>query len=249
MKKMRHQQILELLTMENRIEVAKLSEILSVSQVTIRKDLDELEQQGIIVRERGYATLRSRDDINGRIAYHYEDKMLIAQKAAELIQDGESLMLESGSCCALLAEILVKTRKNLTIITNSAYIADHIRREADFDIVLLGGIYQKEAQVMVGPMVRQCADNFYVDHFFIGVDGYTERTGFTNACQLRAQAVRDMAHQAERVIVLTESEKFGKRGVVPLNLKGLKLSVITDKRISDDYKDMLGEQNIGLFMV
>jgi len=245
----RHQQILEILTNENRIEVAKLSELLSVSQVTIRKDLDELEQQGIIVRERGYATLRSKDDINGRIAYHYEEKMLIAQKAAELIQDGESLMLESGSCCALLAEILVKTRKNLTIITNSAYIADRIRREADFDIVLLGGIYQKEAQVMVGPMIRQCAANFYVEHFFIGVDGFTERTGFTNADQLRAQAVRDMAHQAERVIILTESEKFGKRGVVPLNLKDLKLSVITDKDIPDDYKDRLGEKKIDLITV
>lgn len=249
MRKSRHQQILELLTIEKRIEVAELSEILSVSKVTIRKDLDELEQQGIIVRERGYATLRSRDDINGRIAYHYEDKMLIAKKAAELVRDGESLMLESGSCCAMLAEQLVKTRKNLTIITNSAYIADHIRLESEFDIVLLGGIYQKEAQVMVGPMVRQCADNFYVDHFFIGVDGFTERAGFTNADQLRAQAVRDMAHQAERVIVLTESEKFGQRGVVPLNIKGLKLSVITDKRIPDRFKDMLGEQNIDLITV
>lgn len=248
MKKTRKQQILELLTTENRVEVAALSELLSVSQVTIRKDLDELEQQQIIVRERGYATLRSKDDISSRIAYHYEEKLEIAMKAAELVQDGESLMIESGSCCALLAEYLIKSKKNLTIITNSAYIADRIRREADFDIVLLGGIYQKDAQVMVGPMVRQCADNFYVDRFFIGVDGYSERTGFTNADHMRAQAVRDMAHQADEVIVLTESEKFGKRGVVPLNLQGVKLCVITDDRIPESYVTLLKEQNISILL-
>lgn len=249
MKNIRHQQILELLTVENKIEVVKLSEKLDVSQVTIRKDLDELEQLGIIVRERGYAILRSKDDINGRIAYHYEEKLLIAKKAASLIKDGDSLMIESGSCCALLAEVLSKQRKNLTVITNSAYIADHIRREADFDIVLLGGIYQKDAQVMVGPMVRQCADIFYVDHFFIGVDGYTDRAGFTHADQLRAQAVRDMARQTEHIHILTESEKFGKRGVVPLNLKGMKINVITDDLVSNEYRQSLEQQKISLTIV
>lgn len=249
MKKNRQQQILELLTNENRIEVVKLSQMLEVSQVTIRKDLDELERLGIIVRERGFAILRSKDDINGRIAYHYEEKLKIARLAAQLIKDGDTLMIESGSCCALLADTLAAQRKNLTIITNSAYIADHIRTAADFDIVLLGGIYQNDAQVMVGPMVRQCADNFYVDHFFIGVDGFTDRTGFTHADQLRAQAVRDMAQHSEQIVVLTESEKFGKRGVVPLNLKGLKIKVITDNQITDTYKNMLAEQNIGLSVV
>ena len=81
---------------------------------------------------------------------------------------------------------------------------------------------------MVGPMVRQCAENFWVDRFFIGVDGWSSRAGFTNQDQLRAQAVRDMARQAEKVIILTESDKFSKHGTVPLNLKGLVKTVITD---------------------
>lgn len=247
--KNRANQILELLTKKNKIEVAILAEKLGVSQVTVRKDLDELEDKGIIKREHGFALLRSMDDINGRIAYHYESKRKIAQKAASFISDGDTLMIESGSCCALLADVLTSLKKDLTIITNSAFIADYIRTKSNFQIILLGGIYQHDAQVMVGPMVRQCAENFCVDCFFIGTDGYSFRTGFTNRDQMRAQAVRDMAHQAEKVIVLTESEKMCKHGIVPLNLKNQIKTVITDQQLSEQMRSQLETQEIEVVTV
>lgn len=236
--------ILELLTKENKMEVSLLAEKLSVSQVTIRKDLDALESRGIIKREHGFALLCSMDDINGRIAYHYEEKRKIAQKASEMVQNGDTIMIESGSCCALLADALANTKKDLTIITNSAFIAGYIRGKANFQIVLLGGIYQQDAQVMVGPMVQQCVENFFVDLFFIGTDGYNSRIGFTNRDQMRAQAVRDMARQADNVIVLTESDKFAKNSIVPLNLKTPIKAVITDTNISNTMKAELENHNI-----
>lgn len=242
-------QILELLTEENKMEVSLLAEKLKVSQVTVRKDLDALESKGIIKREHGFAVLRSTDDINGRIAYHYETKRKIAVKAAEWIQDGDTIMIESGSCCALLADVLTSEKKDLTIITNSAFIADYIRGKANFQIILLGGIYQKDSQVLVGPMIRQCAENFCVDLFFIGTDGYSPRTGFTNRDQMRAQAVRDMALQAEKVIVLTESSKFSKHGIVPLNLKNQIKAVITDGEISDEMASELRMRDIDVVTV
>ncbi|MCI7812379.1 MAG: DeoR/GlpR family DNA-binding transcription regulator [Robinsoniella sp.] len=242
-------QILELLTEENKMEVSLLAEKLKVSQVTVRKDLDALESKGIIKREHGSAVLRSTDDINGRIAYHYETKRKIAVKAAEWIQDGDTIMIESGSCCALLADVLTSEKKDLTIITNSAFIADYIRGKANFQIILLGGIYQKDSQVLVGPMIRQCAENFCVDLFFIGTDGYSPRTGFTNRDQMRAQAVRDMALQAEKLIVLTESSKFSKHGIVPLNLKNQIKAVITDEEISDEMASELRMRDIDVVTV
>jgi DeoR/GlpR family transcriptional regulator of sugar metabolism len=232
--KERKNKILELLSEQNKVEVTFLSETLGVSQVTIRKDLDALESQGIIKREHGFALLRSTDDINGRIAYHYEEKRQIAKAAAELVKDGDTIMIESGSCCALLADELSRTKKDLTIITNSAFIASYIRGKSNFQIFLLGGIYQQDSQVMVGPMVRQGAENFFVENFFIGTDGYSSQIGFTNRDQMRAQAVRDMALQSSQVIVLTESEKFKKIGVVPLNLKDKVKMVITDSHISEE---------------
>ena len=243
----RTSQILELLVKEKKIEVSELSAHLGVSQVTVRKDLDAMEAQGLITREHGFAVLSSTDDIKGRLAYHYEEKKKIALRAAELVKDGDTIMIESGSCCkdgdtimiesgsccALLAATLAELRTGITIITNSAFIADYIRRSSDFQIILLGGIYQQDAQVMVGPMVRQCAENFWVDRFFIGVDGWSARAGFTNQDQMRAQAVRDMAKQADRIIVLTESEKFDRHGTVPLNLKDQVKVVITDQNIEE----------------
>ena len=158
--KNRTNKILELLTSEKKVEVSQLAEYLDVSQVTVRKDLDALEAKGIIKREHGYAVLCSADDINGRIAYHYEEKKKIALKAAELVSEGDTIMIESGSCCALLADTLTQLHKDLTIITNSAFIAAYIRGKSNFQIILLGGIYQQDSQVMVGPMVQECVSNF-----------------------------------------------------------------------------------------
>ena len=225
--------ILELLGKKKKLEVSELSELLGVSQVTVRKDLDSMESQGLITREHGFAVLSGTDDIKGRLAYHYEEKRRIALRAAELVKDGETIMIESGSCCALLAAALTEIRSGMTVITNSAFIADYIRQSSDFQIMLLGGIYQQDSQVMVGPMVRQCAENFWVDRFFIGVDGWSQRAGFTNQDQMRAQAVRDMARQSDQIIVLTESEKFSKHGTVPLNLKDRVKTVITDQNIDE----------------
>ncbi len=242
-------QILELLTDTNRMEVSLLAEKLGVSQVTVRKDLDGLERRGIVVREHGFAVLRSTDDINGRIAWHYETKKQIAVKAAEWIHDGDTIMIESGSCCALLADTLTEARKDLTIITNSAFIADYIRRKSGFQVILLGGIYQQDSQVLVGPMVRQCVENFCVDLLFIGTDGYSLRSGFTNQDQMRAQAVRDMAAQAEQVVVLTESGKFQKHGIVPLNITDQIRLVITDRKAQPGIVEELEQQHIQVVMV
>jgi DeoR/GlpR family transcriptional regulator of sugar metabolism len=245
----RENRILEILTEQKRIEVTTLAEKLGVSQVTVRKELDALEGKGIIQREHGYAVLRSSDDINGRIAYHYETKRLIAAKAAELVQDGETVMIESGSCCALLAEELVNYKRGVTIITNSAFIAGYVRLKAQAKIILIGGVYQNDSQVMVGPMIKQGAENFCVDKLFIGTDGYTVQGGFTNSDYLRAQAVRDMASQAEKVIVLTESNKFFRHGVVSLQLADQIKTVITDTGIPDEARQDLGGCSIEVFSV
>lgn len=97
----RHTKILELLTETKKVAVTDLSSLLNVSQVTIRKDLDQLENKGLIVRAHGFATLNSSDDINNRLAFHYDIKQKIAKLASLEVADGETVMIESGSCCAL----------------------------------------------------------------------------------------------------------------------------------------------------
>lgn len=238
--------ILEILAERTRVEVSQLALELGVSQVTMRKDLAELERRGLIRREHGYAVLRSTENVEGRLAYHYEEKLKIARRAAELVHDGDTIMVESGSCCALLADVLATQRRDVTLITNSAFIASYVRRAEGVSVVLLGGIYQRDSQVMVGPLVHECVGGFYVDLLFAGTDGFSDKTGFTNSDQMRAQAVRDMATHADRVVVLTESEKFQAHGTIPLALGDKPLTVITDARIDAESRDELARQGIEL---
>ena len=240
-------EILEILTREKKAEVVSLSERLSVSQVTIRKDLDTLEEKGVIQRVHGYAQLLSADNINGRLAYHYEAKQKIAEKAASLIQDGDTIMIESGSCCALLASVIAKTKKNVTIVTNSAFIADYIRH-LPVEIVLLGGIYQPSSQCLVGPMVKQAAQSYHVHYFFAGTDGWNAKSGFSNKDQMRCQAVRDMAESAQEMVILTESEKFADTGTLPMNMKNQPGIVITDDKLPEEIKVQLDEEGIQVIM-
>ena len=240
----RTNRILEILTERERVEVSALAEELGVSQVTMRKDLTELERRGLIRREHGFAVLRSADNVEGRLAYHYEEKRTIARRAAELVHDGDTIMVESGSCCALLVAELAAAGRDVTVVTNSAFIAGYVRDAASVQTVLLGGIYQKDSQVMVGPMVRSCVEGFYVDLLFAGTDGFSPRTGFTNSDQMRAQAVRDMSEHARSVIVITESSKLLQGSVAPLRVDSRPLSVVTDSNISPEAEEILTRNNI-----
>jgi len=236
--------ILHIVTERERIEVSKLAEELQVSPVTVRKDLDALETKGLIQREHGFALLGSQDDINNRLASNYEVKQRIAKEAAGLVQNGETVLIESGSCCTLLADLLASTRQDCTIITNSAFIANYIRKRPSAKIVLLGGEYQNNSQVMVGSLVGKCVENFFVDKMFIGTDGFSIQAGFTSKDYARAETVRQMAQQAARVIVLTDSSKFQQRGVVPLLPLDDIDTVITDGDIPEETEIYLLENKV-----
>jgi DeoR/GlpR family transcriptional regulator of sugar metabolism len=227
----RHRKILNALTKNRKVEVTALAEMFSVSQVTVRKDLDILEKQGLVRREHGYACIDLSNGINTCFAYNYDVKKRIALRAAATVADGETVFIESDSICALLAEELVRTKKDVTIVTNSVFIANHIRGIPNGKIILLGGFFEKESQVTVGPMTCKCGEIFFSDKFFIEVEGFSESYGFTGRDHLRAETIQNLSGQAKDIIVLTESEKFRASGVVGLVRTDKVAAVYTDDEI------------------
>ena len=189
----RQTKILEIVNQKKKVEVATLSKMLEVSQVTIRKDLDALEELNFLTREHGYATMKNMSDISNRMAFCYETKQRIAAKASEIVSDGETIMVESGSSCA---RFIRESEGGVT------------------KVIVLGGEYQKEAEVMVGPLVKTCAEAFYVDKLFMGTDGYIPGIGFTSGDMLRVEAAKSMMGSARNSIILTDSSKFSEHGVV-----------------------------------
>lgn len=245
----RTEDIIALVNQFKKIEVNELAERLDVSKVTMRKDLDKLEARGLLHREHGYAVLNSQDDINYRLAQHYDLKRKIALKAAETVYDGDVVMIESGSTCALLAEELAYHRKNVTIITNSCFIASYIRKAPSVKIMLIGGDYQKESQVNVGPLVRRIISEFCVDRLFVGVDGFDYNRGFTGNDLLRAEAAATLAESAKERIVLTDSSKFKQAGMVSEFPFSAIQTVYTDTGIGTSEASFLEKQGIKVIQV
>lgn len=240
----RQSKLIKLVNLYQKIEVSRLAEMLDVSQVTIRKDLDFLEEEGLLAREHGYALIKNANDINTRLTINYETKLKIATKAAEMVSNGETVMLESGSTCALLAEQLAKLKKDITIITNSAYIAIRIRELPIRKVILLGGEYQKEYQGMVGPLIRKCAKEFFVDKFFVGTDGFIPEAGFTCDDLMRVETMKYMADSANRMIILADSTKFSQKGVVIQSTFSEIDTICTDSGVSSEVLDILAKNNI-----
>lgn len=245
----RHTKLIEIVNSNKRIEVSKLAEILNVSQVTIRKDLGMLEEKGLLRREHGYAVISSSDDINSRLAFNYEIKRKIAQLASKLVSNGETVMIESGSCCALLAEELAYNKRDITIVTNSVFIASYIRKAPFAKVILLGGDYQKESQVLVGPLAKKGAEDFFVDKLFVGTDGYNPKIGFTGKDLMRTETVKAMGKNANKIIVLTESSKFHQQGVVAQFKTEEVNYVLTDNNISEDVVELLKKDKVEVQIV
>lgn len=245
----RLEDIVKIVSEQNKIEVNTLSEMLDVSKVTIRKDLDKLETQGILHREHGYAVLNSEDDLNYRLAMNYDVKKRIAKEAAKEVKDNDIVLIESGSTCALLAEELANERKNVTIITNSNFIADHIRRSESVNIILLGGEYQKQSQVSTGIITEQAVSHFYCDKMFIGIDGLDEARGFTSLDLRRAETARAMAKQVDELIVLTDATKFNNKGPIGFFRFSEVSKVYTDKMIQSNVVKFLRQEDIELITV
>ncbi|HFI0149689.1 TPA: DeoR/GlpR family DNA-binding transcription regulator [Streptococcus suis] len=241
--------IIQLVSKHEKIDVNTLADLLEVSKVTIRKDLDKLESKGLLHREHGYAVLNSGDDLHIRMSFHYDLKRKIAQEAATMIDDNETVMIESGSTCALLAEEICLTKRNVTIVTNSYFIANYIRQYDSCQVILLGGEFQNDSQVTVGPLLRKMIQFFRVDKAFVGADGFDEEQGFTGKNLMRSEVVQYMAEVADKMIVLTDASKFGKRGTVQRFSLSQVSKVITDQAISPAIVDSLQSSGIDVTLV
>lgn len=247
--KERHAALLEYITQNGQTEVSTLAEYLHTSKVTVRKDLDYLSERGMLKRERGYAVPNDPDDINYQMAIHYDTKLKIAKTAASLIDNGETLIIESGSTCALFAEELAKAKKNVTIITNSFYLANYIKDYTTIQLIVLGGTLQPHGQSLVGPLTKNAVQAFHVDKIFVGADGYSRTTGFTGDDLIRSDTLSAMTNSAVHTYVLAGSEKFSRPGsVIFLDLKDV-YTIITDNGIPKAEKDYLTEQGITVTIV
>lgn len=243
----RQQHILQVVIDKGRTSVGDLARMTGVSEVTIRQDLNLLEKQSYLRRAHGFAVPLDSDNVETRMLNNYPLKRELAQFAASLVQSGETVFIENGSSNALLARTLAE-QKDVTIITVSSYIA-HLLKETHCEVILLGGIYQKKSESMVGPLTRQFIEQVHFSKAFIGIDGWQPETGFTGRDMMRADVVNAVLAKNSEAIVLTDSSKFG--AVHPYTLGPMTqfVRVITDDGLSGASQLQLGQAGLHVDIV
>lgn len=239
----RQTKLLDIVNREQKISVTELAHRLGVSEVTIRKDLTSLEQKGLLHREHGFAVMSATDDVLHQLSFNYERKQRIAVMAAKTIKSGETVMLGDGACCTLLAEEIVLHKSDVTIITNSAFLASFVRKYPNAHVILLGGEYQNDAQVLVGPLIKDYAARFSVDKLFVSPDGFNEK-GFMVADLMRSEAIRAIAENAGNVIVLAEGATLNRKShVLAFSLEEV-ACVYTDDLLEREVLTLLEEHEV-----
>lgn len=244
----RQNEIFDILSKKPKVTVTELSTMLKISEVTIRKDLTTLESQGLLKRIHGGATQIASNSIEKRMFFRYEEKLKIAKEAAKFIDNGESILIEAGSTNAVLAKELANNI-NIHIITNSVFIAHMLNQYENVKLTVIGGEFQSESEAMVGPLAKLCLSKIYVNKAFIGMDGFSEKLGFTCGDFLRAEVGREMCQKAEKVIILAESSKFDNTGVTSMTELSNVSMVITDKDIPEEKLNILKKHNIQTIIV
>ncbi|HEI8864895.1 TPA: DeoR/GlpR transcriptional regulator [Serratia odorifera] len=243
----RQQTILQLVNDRRRISVGELARAAGVSEVTIRQDLNLLEKRSYLKRVHGSALALESDDVDARMMSNFILKQKLAHYAATQINDGETVFIESGSANALLARYLAE-RKHVTLITVSHYIAN-LLKETECEVIVLGGIYQKKSETVVGPLTRMCIQQVHFNKAFIGIDGYHAETGFTGRDMMRADVVNAVLEKGVENIILTDSSKFGQIQPNPLRPLAKIGRVITDSRLSLGYQHQLKRSGIAFDLV
>lgn len=243
----RHKQILSIMSDGRKVSVNALADQLGVSQATVRQDLTTLENNGFLRRVHGGALLDETDDISHRMGINYEQKLKIAKMAAEYVNEGETIYIESGSINALFAKEVAKIPKT-TIITSNAFIARQIGKDALGKVILLGGIYQPESECMVGNMVKLCLNALNFSKAFIGIDGFTPETGFTGRDMMRAEINSEIISRSPQTFVLSDSSKFGKIALSRYcDVQDIEY-LITDDGISKEYMNVIKQADVKILL-
>ncbi len=244
----RQRTILKLLSEQGHLTVTKLSRELGVSEVTIRADLNELEGQGLLNRSRGGAELAVHQSIVERQELRVDEKNRIARKAAELVRDGDRIMIEAGTTTALVVRYLLGKR-DVQIVTNSTLVFAYARLNPALQIIMTGGEFRRETESMVGPVALRTIAGLNVRLAFVGTDGFSLERGMTTHLVEGGEIVKAMRERADETWLLADSSKHGKSGFVTvLSLSEID-GIITDSELADDAVREIEDSSLKLLRV
>lgn len=229
----RRDKILERLREEGKVRVSDLSRELGASVVTIRTDLDSLEQDGYLERVQGGAIQKARVSADWLEMESREDaeKRLIAQEAAKHLKDGSTLFINSGTTTRHLA-VALKQHKSLNVVTNSLAVSMELGNIPSIHVILLGGEINSQYAFTYGEDAREQLKRYQADWAVLSIDGISDPAGVTTFHAEEAVVDRMMMERARKTMIVADYTKVGRAGFTCLHRLDSSLELVTDGKCS-----------------
>jgi DeoR family transcriptional regulator, aga operon transcriptional repressor len=250
----RRREILRLLDDQGRVTVDSLAGSFRVSAVTIRADLEELGDKGLLVRSHGGAILplspQQEYPLQLKKTLHHAEKLRIGRAAAQLIQPRQTVIIDGGTTTAEVARALKRNcPEGLTVITHALNIALELADSPNISLIVIGGIFRQISRSFVGPPAERMMSELHADHFFLAVDGLDPEMGPSTPDVLEAQINAQMIQAAREVSVVADASKFGRRSLSLIGDMRSVRRVITDSRVNEDMVCCLRKIGIEVLVV
>lgn len=247
----RREKILELLKEDGSAKVINLAKIFKVTEVTIRQDLERLEKEGLAFREHGGAYLKNMgDQVKSFSLAHQENidkKELIAKKCLEYIENGDTIILDSGSTTTEIAK-KIKGLKNLTVITNALNIALMLGAEPGIEVIMTGGEFKPPTLSLTGEKAADFFKGINVQKLFLATAGISLKSGLTYPSISDIVVKKAMIDAADTTYLVADSTKIGKSAFASLGALSLIDYIITDAGIEEKHKEVFRDNEIELII-
>lgn len=248
----RRKRITELVNINKSVLVTELSKQFEVTEETIRRDLERLEKQGVLVRTHGGATLADsfalEMPVDERKVLNNVGKDAIGMKAASLINDGETVFLDASTSALYVAKH-IKGKKRITVITNSMAIISELSSCEDIDIICIGGTLRKNNMSFVGNVAEATIkNNYYANKCIFSCRGVTTKRGLTDFTEQEAEIKKAMLSCSDVAVFICDHSKFGKIGVpVVASLEEIDF-FITDMDLDSEWVEELDKKDVELII-
>ena len=245
----RKQIITDLVRKNKAVKVTDLSEELNISDVTIRRDLQELEDAGILTRTHGGAIRKTNTAFEPQISIlemeHVPEKVAIAKEAYDHINEYDAIILDSSSTAARLAELIIQgDKKNITVVTNSFKTAIALITSENVELIHIGGQVRVNIYSSIGTIAENALKNLRVDKAFVGINGIDFDIGLTTQNLYESEIKRAMMKSSNQVYILADNTKFNQTFlsiVCPITDVDF---IITDDMVSDEIVEKTMEQGV-----